>query len=274
MLRNNQQLQTFRSRQKHSAVGSSVEEDTQLLTVVLRKNTSCWKMMYSVDEQAVVAKYSAVVGTPLCPAWLPEEPAMANTDPSNPKTGKEYEVKPQNRSSRPTSQLEIRVSLYTTHNQSAGGNHRSVIFRYGHSINHHSPVLFRHDESVGHHFDDSIVPCRRDTSSGRSQCGSIRSYLTQISPGHGNLNLLKSASYRSRQTQQRLPGSSNLNGEKHLLEIAKLLEPATTSPLFLKSIYNSKLVPIKKSKPDEPSASIIAPNGGVNRRKSNQGGFG
>ncbi|KZV28224.1 myosin-11-like [Dorcoceras hygrometricum] len=60
MLRNNQQLQTCISRQKHSTVGSSVEEDTHLLAVVLRKNTSCCKMMYSVDEQAVVAKYSAV----------------------------------------------------------------------------------------------------------------------------------------------------------------------------------------------------------------------
>ncbi|KZV28395.1 GTP-binding protein (ISS) [Dorcoceras hygrometricum] len=31
-------------------------------------------------------------GTPLCPAWLSEEPAMGNTDQSNPKKGKEYEL--------------------------------------------------------------------------------------------------------------------------------------------------------------------------------------
>ncbi|KZV19841.1 hypothetical protein F511_33632 [Dorcoceras hygrometricum] len=54
----------------------------------------------------------------------------------------------------------------TTHSQSAGGNHRSVIFR---SVYQHSSVVFRHDDSAGHHPDDSIGPLRHDNSTGRSQ---------------------------------------------------------------------------------------------------------
>ncbi|KZV16409.1 hypothetical protein F511_18489 [Dorcoceras hygrometricum] len=72
-----------------------------------------------------------------CPAWLPKEPAKANQDTSSPKTGKENEVKP---------------------HQSAGGNHRSVIFM---SVDHHSSVVFRRDDSAGHHPDDSIGPFRK-----------------------------------------------------------------------------------------------------------------
>ncbi|KZV51413.1 calmodulin-binding transcription activator 2 [Dorcoceras hygrometricum] len=40
---------------------------------------------------------------------------------------------------------KYQVSLYTTHNQSAGGNHRSVIFR---SVSHHSSVVLRRDDSA------------------------------------------------------------------------------------------------------------------------------
>ncbi|KZV40448.1 hypothetical protein F511_34584 [Dorcoceras hygrometricum] len=66
-----------------------------------------------------------------------------------------------------------------------------------------SSVVFRHDDSVGHHSDDSIVPFRCDTPTGRSKCGSqtkLNSYLKsqilpqQILPKHGNLSLLKSVS--------------------------------------------------------------------------------
>ncbi|KZV37737.1 hypothetical protein F511_31794 [Dorcoceras hygrometricum] len=134
---------------------------------------------------------------------------------------------------------KIKASLNTMHSQSAGGNHRSVIFRAGHSITHHSLVVFRHDDSVGHHSDDSVGPFRHDTSVCRSQRGSysgmshicshkaqysqnrfhrasfmlqnttrlcqscdqkLNLYLNaqilpqQISPGHGNLSLLKYAS--------------------------------------------------------------------------------
>ncbi|KZV23761.1 hypothetical protein F511_31168 [Dorcoceras hygrometricum] len=91
---------------------------------------------------------------PLCPVGLPIEPAMANTDQGSPKTGKKtrsnlstksthktaihkhaiFQVMicmrvPKNIGSRPTTQLENQRSLNTTHSQSSGGNHRSVIFR-------------------------------------------------------------------------------------------------------------------------------------------------
>ncbi|KZV16765.1 hypothetical protein F511_36634 [Dorcoceras hygrometricum] len=62
---------------------------------------------------------------------------------------------------------QISIEPQTTHNQSADGNHRSVIFR---SVDHHSSVVFRCDDSAGHHLDDSIGPFRRDNSAGRSQC--------------------------------------------------------------------------------------------------------
>ncbi|KZV17958.1 hypothetical protein F511_41999 [Dorcoceras hygrometricum] len=61
---------------------------------------------------------------------------------------------------------------------------------------------FQTQLSVGHHSDDSVVPFRHDTSVCRSQCGSISGsqpikgsiFLPQqISPGHGNLSLLKRA---------------------------------------------------------------------------------
>ncbi|KZV46099.1 phospholipid-transporting ATPase 4 [Dorcoceras hygrometricum] len=60
--------------------------------------------------------------------------------------------------------------------------------------------------------------------------------------------------------------SSNLNGENHQLEFVKLLEPATTSLLFHKSVYKFKLVSIGRPKEDEPSATNLAPNNGGNRR--------
>ncbi|KZV23849.1 purple acid phosphatase 15 [Dorcoceras hygrometricum] len=69
------------------------------------------------------------------------------------------------------------------------GQRVSWQIRAGPSITHHSSVVFRHEDSVGHDSDDSIVPFRRDTPSGRSQCGS-----QTISPEHGKLRLLKSVS--------------------------------------------------------------------------------
>ncbi|KZV36034.1 hypothetical protein F511_31457 [Dorcoceras hygrometricum] len=57
--------------------------------------------------------------------------------------------------------------------------------------------------------------------------------------------------------------------ENYRLNFAKLRDPATTSLLFHKSIYNSKLVPIERAKQDEPSAINLAPSNCGNRRQSN-----
>ncbi|KZV46070.1 hypothetical protein F511_29840 [Dorcoceras hygrometricum] len=55
--------------------------------------------------------------------------------------------------------------------------------------------------------------------------------------------------------------------------IAKLSNSATTSRSFNSSIQVSKLVSIESPKEDELSATNLAPNGGVNRRKSREIGF-
>ncbi|KZV58296.1 thylakoid lumenal 16.5 kDa protein, chloroplastic [Dorcoceras hygrometricum] len=102
---------------------------------------------------------------PLCPARLPAPPAMGDTDPRTQKQEKEYEAN--------ESAAKSKASLYTTYSQPVDGNHRSVIFRGGHSITRHSSVVIRHDELVGHHSDDSVGPLRHDTSICRSQRGSF-----------------------------------------------------------------------------------------------------
>ncbi|KZV40125.1 hypothetical protein F511_40154 [Dorcoceras hygrometricum] len=104
--------------------------------------------------------------------------------------------------SMPTSQPgKSKASLYTTHSKSVGGNHRSVIFKGGHSITHHSSVVFRHDLSVGHHSDDSVGPFKHDTSVCRSQCGSFSDFTRTR-----QLSLHQSAPSLVSQTQQELLG--------------------------------------------------------------------
>ncbi|KZV54994.1 hypothetical protein F511_25294 [Dorcoceras hygrometricum] len=89
--------------------------------------------------------------------------------------------------------------------------------------------------------------------------------------------LLKTGSTSSKEAlngKNHLPRSSNQNGENHRLEVVKIFEPATTSLLFDNSIYNFKLVSIKRAKQDETSATNLAPNNGENRWQSNGEGFG
>ncbi|KZV36937.1 hypothetical protein F511_25762 [Dorcoceras hygrometricum] len=120
-------------------------------------------------------------------------------------------------------------------------HHHPMIFRCDDSVDHHRVVVFRRDDSAGHH-NSHVGPFRHDDSADRSQRA-------------------KESSTQGNQAQ-----SSNLNGKNHRLEFAKLLEPATTSLLFRKSIYNSKLVSIERAKQHEPSATNLAPNNGGNRR--------
>ncbi|KZV15747.1 hypothetical protein F511_33866 [Dorcoceras hygrometricum] len=61
--------------------------------------------------------------------------------------------------------------------------------------------------------------------------------------------------------------------ENHRLGFVKLLKSATTSLLFHKSTYHSKLVSIERSKQDEPSTTNLSPNKDGNRRQSNGEGF-
>ncbi|KZV48269.1 hypothetical protein F511_27407 [Dorcoceras hygrometricum] len=99
---------------------------------------------------------------------------QGNTDPNNKSRKRKYEVKHQNRSTRPANQLAIHLIRASIPAQCINrGNHRSVIFR---PISHHNSVVFRHNQSVDHHSDDSVGPFRHDTSVCRSQRGSISAF--------------------------------------------------------------------------------------------------
>ncbi|KZV35349.1 plasminogen activator inhibitor 1 RNA-binding protein-like [Dorcoceras hygrometricum] len=98
---------------------------------------------------------------PLCLAWLPEEPAKANQDPSSPNTGKENEVKPQyEEHNKATVISDIQYFKRAMHE----GYHESSVRR----LNRPSPVVFRHDDSAGHH-NSNVRPFRHEDSAGRSQ---------------------------------------------------------------------------------------------------------
>ncbi|KZV50162.1 hypothetical protein F511_17524 [Dorcoceras hygrometricum] len=70
----------------------------------------------------------------------------------------------------------------------------------------------------------------------------------------------------SRKSLTEAAGSPNLNGENHRLEFVMLLEPATTSLFFRKSVYNSKLVSIERYKQYEPKTTNLTPNNDGNQR--------
>ncbi|KZV49300.1 hypothetical protein F511_23446 [Dorcoceras hygrometricum] len=101
-------------------------------------------------------------------------------------------------------------SLFTTHSKSAGGNHRSVIFR---PISHHSSVVFQNDKSVAHHSDDSVGPFRQTHQSPSDNVALIS--------GHQSINL---AQYNSHKPDSRLRYS------QVMLEVVKSrsIVPSTT----------------------------------------------
>ncbi|KZV29133.1 hypothetical protein F511_40136 [Dorcoceras hygrometricum] len=115
---------------------------------------------------------------------------------------------------------QSKASLYTTHSQSAGGNHRSVIFRAGHSITHHSSVVIRHDESVGHHSDDSVGPFKHETSVCRSQhgtfsdCGRYRQSGLRPEPRLLRQPALEALTNSTRTDSPRRVGRKQLSGER------------------------------------------------------------
>ncbi|KZV42572.1 ubiquitin-protein ligase/ zinc ion binding protein [Dorcoceras hygrometricum] len=133
------------------------------------------------------------------------------------------------------------ASLYTTHNQSAGGNHRSVIFR---PISHHNSVVFRHNQSVGHHPDDSVGPFRHDKSAGRSQCGSIQilalrqslsdliSAITHIWPRYAQQELLNKTTLHK---ESPLANSKRLRAASNLKQI-----PTLKSAIYYTDLDNTE----------------------------------
>ncbi|KZV29449.1 hypothetical protein F511_29293 [Dorcoceras hygrometricum] len=211
---------------------------------------------------------------PLGPIGLPEDPAKANTDQSSPKDGKQNEVKPQCKE----------------------------------SADHHREVVFSHDDSAGHH-NINVGPFRHDDSTGRSQrAKEFRSQENQTTTNStretypkADIKAAKSSSIRTSNlnstTTDHAGRSSNFllkyathqllkssNGKclqaqiQKLKQIgrtidqnfAKILEPATTLRSLNMPIQSSKFVSIKRSTGDELSATSLAPNSSVNRRKTKE----
>ncbi|KZV22650.1 strictosidine synthase 3-like [Dorcoceras hygrometricum] len=116
---------------------------------------------------------------PVCPAWLPEDPATGKHRSKQQKKEKKIRGCQRNRSTRPANQLEVHLNRASIPAQCINrGNHRSVIIR---PVSHHSSVVFRHNQSIGHHSNDSVGPFKHDTSVCRSQRGSIS--------GHQSINM-------------------------------------------------------------------------------------
>ncbi|KZV40636.1 hypothetical protein F511_34400 [Dorcoceras hygrometricum] len=93
---------------------------------------------------------------PLCPAWLPEEPAEANTNQGSPRQGKINEVKPQyedhNKSINHIRKCNISiVQCMKWVPKSSVGKQNSTTTQLCNLINHHHLVIFRYDDSADHH---------------------------------------------------------------------------------------------------------------------------
>ncbi|KZV45388.1 hypothetical protein F511_05552 [Dorcoceras hygrometricum] len=246
---------------------------------------------------------------PLCPAGLPEEPAKANTDQSSPKTGKKGRGqtsvtihKTCNISSHDMhegikEQSVIKAndtagnqrSLNTTHSQSSGGNHRSVIFR----CNNQSTIIVQWSSGTTTH------PTTTSMIALDLQVRQLSRPITTLARlGHqsnsGSISHIKAHSAYSLKPRslKQLPqlyralssSKSKLKSVRnHLLKaaqeqknhwstIAKISNSATTSRSLNSSIQVSKLISIESPKEYELSATNLAPNGGVNRRRSTEKG--
>ncbi|KZV57990.1 folylpolyglutamate synthase-like [Dorcoceras hygrometricum] len=104
------------------------------------------------------------------------------------------------------------------------GNHRSVIFRAGHSNTHQSSVVFRHHQSVGHHSNDSVGPFRHDTSVRRLQRGSFSGSQSII---RLNMYACMPGSWQS-QRRSSIPRTANQPGKSSVRELSGL---ATQIPI-------------------------------------------
>ncbi|KZV31912.1 hypothetical protein F511_42212 [Dorcoceras hygrometricum] len=149
-------------------------------------------------------------------------------------------------------QKSSQVSLYTTHSQAAGGNHRSVIFR---PASHHSSVVFRYDNSVDHHSDDSVGPFGHDYSVSRSQ----RDFQSE------HYSALKRSSKQQEMLTQKLKPAEE-QAEQISPEIFEHQQLRVYSPAAIQSF---KCVAIETAKQGEFSATKIVQNKGWKRWESN-----
>ncbi|KZV16410.1 MADS-box transcription factor 6 [Dorcoceras hygrometricum] len=74
-------------------IGDNLPQSTEKSRILVIPVGARHKCQQDLSFQA--ASVGFLVEAPLCLAWLPEELAKVNQDPSSPKTGKENEVKPQ-----------------------------------------------------------------------------------------------------------------------------------------------------------------------------------
>ncbi|KZV15886.1 hypothetical protein F511_21420 [Dorcoceras hygrometricum] len=100
---------------------------------------------------------------PLCPAWLPEDPASGQCY--------EYMRVIKGRIDRPVYQLAI-ISIEPLYYAQQVSRWKSSVRDLQGPSSHHSSVVFTHDKSVSHHSDDSVGLFRHNKSVGESQRGS------------------------------------------------------------------------------------------------------
>ncbi|KZV42974.1 hypothetical protein F511_42307 [Dorcoceras hygrometricum] len=172
---------------------------------------------------------------------------LGNTDPNNKIRKIKYEIKPENRSTRPANQLPVHLNRASIPAQCINrGNHRSMIFR---PVSHHSSVVFRHNQSVG------TTPMIALDLSG----------TTHLSAGH-NVALSQGLPYSSNLGLERakeLSGSACKNSRATLL----LHDPSQTSTQAF------QLVLIDSDTQDELNATCLAPYNGVIRWLLTEEGF-
>ncbi|KZV40712.1 hypothetical protein F511_32550 [Dorcoceras hygrometricum] len=181
----------------------------------------------------------------------------------------------------PMTQLANQKSLHITHIQSAGGNHRSVIFRCD-----NQPTIIVQWSSGATTQPATTSMIVLDLSGATTQSTDHNASSTRASIKF-RLNILKPRSlkqlpqlYRAlsssksklRSVRNHLPKAAQ-ERKNHWTTIARISNSATTSRSLNTPIQVSKLVSIESPKEDELSATNLAPNGGVNRRQSQEIGF-
>ncbi|KZV36874.1 hypothetical protein F511_18047 [Dorcoceras hygrometricum] len=135
---------------------------------------------------------------------------MGNTDPNN-KSRKRNTRSSLNQSIN----WQLISSLYTTHSQSAGGNHRSVI------IGARQPITARRQTLVSdsHRSDDSVGLFGNDSRVGQSQRGTQSGYqiksVNQAQDGTVDLTACEQISPNLKITRPKTSSNKSVQGTNH-----------------------------------------------------------
>ncbi|KZV49955.1 poly(A)-specific ribonuclease PARN [Dorcoceras hygrometricum] len=161
------------------------------------------------------------------------------------------------------------------HSQSAGGNHRSMIFRCDNlptiTVQLSSGATTQPATTSMIAFPLSGVTTQPVNHAASSTRASIKFSLniscrTQLQQPAQSAALLDLQEFNRRYLRPNFESSKEQ--KNHWTTIVKMLEPATPSCSLNSSIQVSKLVSIESPKEDELSATNLAPNDGENQQQS------